>query len=331
MNKTFQVFLRDLKIARRDSMALLIIVMPIILAIGISLFTPNLNDTTVNLAMLKGDEDSINYMRQFAKVELFVNKEEIITRVNKRDNIVGLIPNGHVFDIVLQGDEAEIIEEFASVLTALYELDSSIDKTTATIYSFGHTVPPTKTMLVNMLILITVMLAGMLIAISIVGEKTDNTISAINVTPTSQIGFIVGKSMMSGIIAMISIIVALFITGYYDVNFLMIIVIGLTSLIISIVIGFAEGLVSDDVIEATANVKMVTLPAVASIAGYELLADKWQWTMYWSPFYWSYKANQLILTKSADWQTVLFCAFMVFVLSTLVFIALKSKIRRGLS
>ncbi len=191
--------------------------------------------------------------------------------------------------------------------------------------------PPLKTMLVNMLISITIMLSGMLIAISIVGEKADNTINAINVTPISQTGFVIGKSLMGGSVTMISIIASLLITGYYDINWFMIILVGFMSLILSLVIGFVEGVASDDIIEAAASVKMIMIPIAGSIVGYELLADKWQWTMYWSPFYWAYKANMLVMSKTADWGTVLLCVGMVFVLSMAVYFISLPKIRKGLS
>jgi ABC-type Na+ efflux pump permease subunit len=182
-----------------------------------------------------------------------------------------------------------------------------------------------------MLISMTIMLSGMLIAISIVGEKADNTINAINVTPVSQTAFVAGKSLMGGLIALISIVVSLFVTGYYDINWIMIIMVGLSSLMLSLIVGFVQGLASDDVIEAAANVKMILIPVAGSIAGYELLAEKWQWTMYWSPFYWAYKANLLVLTKTADWPTVLLCTAMVLVLSLAVYFIAKPKIREGLS
>jgi len=331
MNKIFQIFKRELKTTRRDSMAMLIAILPIVLAIAITQFAPGLNDTTVNLAMLKSDTVHIEYMEQFAKVETFDNLDEIIERVNKRDNIAGLLAKADNYQIFLQGDEPQVVEDYTKTLNALYELGSSIEGTTATMFTFGHTVSPIKTMLVNMLISITIMLSGMLIAISIVGEKSDNTINAINVTPVSQNMFVIGKSMMGGFIAMLSIVAALFITGYYDINWFMVLLVGATSLILALVIGFVQGLASDDVIEAAANVKIIMLPIAGSIAGYELLADKWQWTMYWSPFYWAYKANQLVLTKTADWPTILFCTAIVLGLSLLVFFAFRPKIREGLS
>ncbi len=332
MKNIFKIFFRDLKTARRDSMILLIMVMPIILAFGILLFIPGLNDTTVNIALLENDNQAhIEYMESFAKVELFDSKSVAIKRVEQRDDVVAMIQKGASYEIISQGNEPEIVVGYATSLSALYELGSNIEESTATIYSFGHTVPPIKTMLVNMLIAMTIMLAGMLIAISIVGEKADNTINAINVTPVSQTEFIIGKSLMGGFIALISIIIALLITGYYDINWFMIILVGISSMALSLIVGFVQGLASDDIIEAATNVKMIMIPIAGSIAGYELLAAKWQWTMYWSPFYWSYKANQLVLSKTADWGTVLFCTGMVLALSAVVYIVSRPRIRKGLS
>jgi ABC-type multidrug transport system permease subunit len=332
IEKIFTIFKRDLLSTRRDAMATYIIVIPLILAVGITLFTPGLNDTTVNLAMLKSDDiEHIEYMEQFAKVELFDSMDELERRVEKRDDIVAIAPTGHSYEIILQGNESEMVEEYAVLLNTLYELGATQEETTAQLISFGRTVPPLKTMLVVMLISMTVMLAGMLIAMSIVEEKAENTINAINVTPVSQTGFVVGKSLLGGTAALLGIIGAVLITGFYDINWFMIVLVGLTSMILSLVIGFLQGLSSGDVIEAASNVKMVMLPIAGSIAGYEFLADKWQWTMYWSPFYWAYKANIMILSRTADWGTVLLSTAMVIGLSLIVYFAALPKLRKGLS
>lgn len=332
MKNIFKIFLRDLKTARRDSMAMMIIIMPIVLAIGIMFFVPGLSDTTVNIILLEKDNPThIEYMKNFAKVEIVKSKSDAINRVKNRDNVVAIIEKDNGYEIILEGNEPEIVENYAISLSALYEAGATIDETTASIYSFRYTVPPIKTMLVNMLISLTIMLAGMLIALSIVGEKADNTINAINVSPVSQTQFIFGKTMMGGFIALISIVLALLITGYYSINWFMILLVGISSMVLSFIVGFLQGLASDDVIEAAANIKLVFLPVAGSIVGYELLSTKWQWILYWSPFYWAYKANQLILNKIADWPTVLFCTGMVLVLSLAVYFVLKPKIREGLS
>jgi len=332
IKKILVIFRKDFLSSRRDAMAAYIMVVPLILATGITLFAPGLNDTTVKLAMLKSDDaEHIEYMEQFSKVELFSSMDELERRVEKRDDIAAIVPSSNSYEIILQGNESEIVEEYAVQLNTLYELGATKEETTARLISFGRTVPPLKAKLVNMLILMTIMLAGMLIAMSIVEEKAENTINAINVTPISQTGFVMGKSLLGGVSALLGIIGAVLITGFYDINWFMVVLVGLTSMILSLVVGFLQGLSSEDVMEAAGSVKLLFLPIAGSIAVYEFLADKWQWTMYWSPFYWAYKANNLILSKTADWGTVLFCTAMVLSLSLIVYFATIPKIRKGLS
>ncbi|MFC1971434.1 ABC transporter permease [Chloroflexota bacterium] len=332
IKKIFVIFQRDFLSSRRDAMAMYIMVVPLLLAVGITIFAPGLNDTTVKLAMLKSDDtEHIEYMEQFAKVELFNSMDELERRVSKRDDIVAIAPTGKSYEIILQGNESEMVEEYAVQLNTLYELGATEEETTAQLISFGRTVPPLKTMLVVIVISMTIMLAGMLIAMTIVEEKAENTINAINVTPISQTGFVVGKSLLGGVAAMLGIIGAVLITGFYNINWFMIVLVGLTSMLLSFIIGFLQGLSSGDVIEAAGNVKMIFLPIAGSIAGYEFLAENWQWTMYWSPFYWAYKANISILSRTADWGTVLLCTGMVVGLSLIVYLIALPKLRKGLS
>ncbi|MFC1899692.1 ABC transporter permease [Chloroflexota bacterium] len=332
INKLFVILKRDFLSSRRDTMSTYMMVVPLILAGAIALFTPGLNDTTVTLAMLKSDDtEHIEYMEQFSKVELFNSVAELEKRVAGRDDIAAIAPRGNGYEIILQGNEEDIVEEYAVLLNTLYELGSTREETTTELISFGRTVPPLKTMLVNMLISMTIMLSGMLIAINIVEEKVENTINAINVSPVSQTVFVIGKSLLASVVAMLGIIGALIITGFYAINWFMIILVGLTSMILSLVIGFLQGISSEDVIEASGSVKMMMLPIAGSIAGYEFLADKWQWTMYWSPFYWAYKANRMILSQTADWGTVFLSTGMVIGLSLIAYLAALPKLRKGLS
>jgi len=332
INKLFIILKKDFLAARRDAMATYMMVIPLILAVGVTLFAPGLNDTTVKLAMLRNDDiEHIEYMEQFSKVELFESMDELERRVEKRDDIAAIAPTGKSYEIILQGNESKIVEEYIILLNTLYELGATKEETTAQLISFGRTVPPVKTMLVVMLISMTIVLAGMLIAINIVEEKADNTINAINVTPISQTAFVLGKSLFGGTVAMLGITGAVLITGYYDINWFMIVLVGLTSMILSLVVGFLQGISSEDIMEASGNVKILMLPIAGSIAGYELLADKWQWTMYWSPFYWAYKANTMILSKTADWGTVFLSTGMVIGLSLVVYLISLPKLRKGLS
>lgn len=332
MNKIRKILKKDILTARRDSLLLYIIIAPILLAFAILFFSPGVTDSAVTVALLDSErEEYIDYMADSLQVEQFKNVEELERRVNKKDDVIAIHPKKDSYELILQGNEDESIIENVKLIHSFYELGATKDKSNAKIYSYQKTVPPLKTKLTNALILMVIMLAGMIISLGIVEEKSDQTIKAMNVSPISQNQFILGKSMLGGLVSIASIIISLVILGYTNINWLMLLVMALSSMILTSLIGFLQGIASKDVIEAASGVKLMFLPIIGAIAVYELLADKWQWTMYWNPFYWSYRSNDLILSQTADWTSVIFSFIVVLALSFLFYWIAMPKIRKGLN
>jgi ABC-2 type transport system permease protein len=328
----FTIFFRDIKVNTRDFISLYILLIPVLLGVGINLLSPSVNDTTINLAMLASDDvEKVAYLEQFAIVELFPSIDEINNRLEKRDNVVAILPNEDGSYILTQGNEPEGVIEYVKVLNTFHDLDMDVAETTVTFESFGKTEPPLKKMLVNLVLLMTSILAGMLISINIIEEKMDNTVSAMNVSPVSRVGFILGKSMMGIFLAVYGPIALLYITGFGDVNMGQMMVAILAVTIISILIGFIQGIVNDDVMDAAASVKMMFLPVGAAVAAVELLSDKWQVLFYWIPFYWTYKGNISILSYTATWTQIVGYTAIVILIAAVTYAKLAPKIQKGLS
>ncbi len=76
---------------------------------------------------------------------------------------------------------------------------------------------------------------------------------------------------------------------------------------------------------------MLFLPLAGSVAVAELLSDKWQWVVYWSPFYWTYIGVDKILTYQAEWREVLIYAGIVLLISAIVYVLLMPRIKKGLN
>ncbi len=331
IRKMFRIFLRDAKVNLREFMSLYIILAPVLFAIVINLLAPGITDTNVRVAFIEGDNPAqVEYFKQFSQVEELKDMNALEERVKRRDDIVAIVPDGDRYYIMAQGNENEIVVEHVKFFKTLFEEGRTVEDSTATIHDFGVKVPPTKKMWGNVSILFTSLLAGMIIALNIVEEKMENTVSAINVTPISRKAFVFGKCMMGVLLALIGSVALVFILGFWGVNLGQLIIILLASTLISVLIGLIEGITSDDVMTAVGNVKMLFLPLAGSIAGCELLADKWQWILYWSPFYWAYKGNEAVLANHATWPQVLLYTGIILVISALVYMYLAPKIRKGL-
>jgi len=332
LKKIWIIFSRDLKISSRDFLGLYILVLPVLLALGINALAPSVNDTTVHLALLEGDNpDLAANLEQYARIDLFASVDQVTTRVQERDNVIAILPAADSYYILAQGNEPEGVVDIARMLKTFVELDLQVDESSAEIVSFGRTEPPLKKMLVNLSILLTSVLAGMLIAINIVEEKVDNTVSAINVSPISRQAFILGKSLIGMFLSIYGAVAIVWITGFGHVNLGQLLLAIAAATVITVLIGFIQGINNDDVMNAAAGIKMLFLPLAAGVAAAELLSDKWQVLAYWIPFYWTYKGNDAILSCSASWPQILLYTAIVLAISSAVYVYLAPKIQKGLA
>ncbi len=331
MKRILTIFRRDLKVNSKDFLSLYIMVIPIIFAIVINLVSPGVNDTTVNIALVEGENIKLEeYLKDFAKVTTYKDREEVEKRVSKRDEVFGYVANGEEYTIISQGNEKEEIVDYVKLLVTFYEEDVQVEDSTAVIHDFGRTMPPLKKLLVNIAMLFSAVLGGMLIAINIIEEKTDRTIRAIHLTPTSRNGYILGKSVIGALVPLYGSVAILLITGFNDINWLQMMILVIVSMVMSILFGFIQGINNASVIDAAASVKMLFLPLAGAVAVAELLSANWQWVAYWVPFYWTYKGVDEVLTYTADWTNILLYTGIVLVITVVVYLMLMPKIRKGL-
>jgi ABC-type Na+ efflux pump permease subunit len=329
--KIWAVFARDIKVNTREAMPVFILVLPLLLAIGINLITPGINDTTVNVAMVKNESTAqADYFNQFAHVELFDSRQAVENRVMERDSMLGIVQEGGGFVILAQGNESETVVDYTKLIKSLFETGAGLEDANTEIVEFGRTIPPLKKIMVNILLLLNAVLAGMLISLNILEEKSDRTIGAVNVAPISRGAFILGKSLTGVVFALILTIVCIVVTGFYGVNIAQTVLVVLATAVISMMVGFIQGINSSDVMEAAGSVKLMFLPLAGSVAGYQLLSGPWQIFFYWSPFYWAYRANDRILSQNGTWPEMLLCLGAILVICAAIYLILAPRIRKGL-
>lgn len=331
IRRALLIFIRDLRVSTRDFLSLYVILVPILFAVAINLLVPSVNETTVSLAFLRSDEQEYaDFYRDFAVVEEFDNLASLEHRLGKRDNIVAILPENSSHYILSQGNEPEGVIDMAKLLKTLQDTDTAQKRSTAEIVDYGRTIPPLKNLLVAAAILFTSILGGILISMSIVEEKVDQTVSALNVTPMSRGAFVLGKSLMGVLLAVFGSFAIVLLTGYRDISFaqLTISLLGIT--LISVMVGFIQGLNSDDVITAAGGMKLLFMPLAGAIAAVEILNTFWQRFFYPLPYYWSYKSVNEILSSTATWPGILGQTGIVVLISALLALFIVPRIRKGL-
>jgi len=293
---------------------------------------PSAGSTTINIAV---DDtiaaNMITYLEDYGKVEVLGSRDDLVKRVEKMDDIYGLSKTADGYEIINQGNETggglQILEYIVNA-DANSGIDIGVDIKSSDI---GWRLSPLKQYGANFLIVFGSVFGGMLIVLSLVEEKMDNTLSAINVAPISKVEFVIGKGLLGFIIPIIGTLGTLFILGFTQLNIGMTLLTVICIAIISVVIGFGVGVVNTEPIGAIASMKMTFLPVMASIFGGIFLADKWHFLLYWSPFYWAYRSIDSIILETATWSNILINSSIILALTAIVFVALSKRIKHGLN
>ena len=145
MKKVFRVFRRDLKIAAKEPLVFWIFLAPVLLAVLVNMVSPGVNDSSVNLAVNKNaGSDYIENVKDYVNVELYNSREEIEQRVERRDEVLGIIKEDGKLKIIAQGNESEQSLKMAQIINALYHLDllhADEIESRLSCYSFNESIP----------------------------------------------------------------------------------------------------------------------------------------------------------------------------------------------
>lgn len=332
LSKVFRILQRDIKSGMRDYMVLYIIIFPFILAFILKMMTTSVGSITVNVAVDNTiSEDMILYLEDYSKVEIFDSNSKMIERVQRTDDIFGITMIDGNYVVYQQGNETQGTVEILDLIVTSYEnqdLEVPID---VRISDIDWKLSPLKQYGGSLLAIFMSVLGGMVILINLIEEKTEKTLTAINVSPTKRSEFVIGKGLMGFILPIFHSIGMLLLLNFGRIDYFMVLVTTMSIALISVVIGFSIGVTNDNILAGISSLKMMFLPVLGSIFGAIFLNVKWHPFLYWSPFYWAFKSMDAIILKEATWGMILVNSGIILGISLLVFAGLSKKISRGLN
>ncbi len=332
LKRIFAIMLRDLKSGTRDFMIIYILIAPFLLALILKALVPSAGSTTIKVAVPESlDEAVVSYLEGYAKIELLEDEKAITNRVEKTDDIFGLVAKDGGFLIIAQGNEVKGTQELLAYIMDAYEnkdINLPIEVKTSDI---GWKLSPLKQYGANFLIVFGSVFGGMLILLALVEEKMYNTLAAINVAAISKVEFVIGKGLLGFIVPLVGTIGTFLILDFEGLNYGMALVTVFCIALISVIIGFAIGIINSEPIGAIASMKMVFLPVMASVFGGIFLSEKWHVLLYWSPFYWAFRSVDAIILQTATWTQIAINSGIIIGLTAIVFALLSKRIRHGLN
>lgn len=332
MKKIIAIVSRDVKSGTRDWLIMYLAIAPILIALVLKALIPGVSDTTLNVVLLEDTKGEVKtHIETYAKVTYVDDQAALEERVLRMDDVFGLTIDQDNYAIISQGNEVyNMVQLFSSVIDQYRYKDLDIKAEVIT-SDMGWTMSPIKLYGTIIVIMFTTILGGMMIVLNLVEEKMSNTLSAINVTPTSRVELIAGKGLLGFILSIFGAYITIFILGFSDINTAMLAVTVFCLAWISVIIGFGIGVVNDEPISAVASMKMTFVPLLASVFGAMYLPAKWMFVLYWSPFYWAYINIKDVLMQEGIWSEILMRNAFILVITGLVFVGLKSRIKRGLN
>lgn len=329
--RLFTITGRDLKSGFRDWLYIYIFLAPLLFAYLLKAVIPGVGSTTINIAVLESiDQEVVDHLETYAKVEKFADLEAIEERVTQTDDVFGLIQKPDGYNIVQQGNEMEGTIKILQFAVNSYENKDMELPVEVVLSDIGWRMSPWKQNGAIMMILMNTVIGAMLIVMSIVEEKVSNTLAMLNVTPLTRFQFVIGKSLPGVILPVFGAFAIFWVVGFSGIDYAMVTVVVFATSLISMIFGFSVALYNTDMMEAIGSLKMILLPVYASVAGYIMLDPEWHWTFYWSPYYWAYEVLDHIILETATWEMVAMNSSIILLITALSFVAMSKKIRQGM-
>jgi ABC-2 type transport system permease protein len=333
IKRILAITMRDIKSGLRDYMVLYIFIAPLLFALILKMLIPTAGSTTINIAVDKSIEQNMrDYLKGFGRVEVVNDVETVKKRVQDTDDIFGLVKSTDQHSTIFQqGNESQGTVEILEYIVDSYENKDFKIPIEVKISDIGWKISPLKQYGANFMLLFMSVLGGMIILINIVEEKQYNTLSAVNVSPITRVEFVIGKGLLGFLLPIINSFVILGILRFPGINYIMVTVVTISIALISIIIGFVIGVMNDNPLSAISSMKTTFVPLLISVFGGIYLKGKWLFLLYWSPFYWAYDAMNSILLKEATWNHVLTNCGIIVIITTITFILLSKRIKKGLN
>ena len=329
MKRILNVFRIDTINGVRDKMVIYILVAPIIFSFFFRIIAPDFQSLSLSFVTLKDQKATLEALEKFGSVEPVSSEAEMKERVGRSDDSVAIYKKGESFNLFLQGNESEEIEEIAKIILTGLQSDTTryIDFKES---DQGRFVAPVTVFGFTFVVIISFVLGGMVIGFNIIEEKESGAMRALMVTPIKKSELILGRSILGIIIPLIHAFLAVLILDLPTMDYLKLIIVTISSSIIGIVVGFLIGVISSSQMSGIANMKisgwLLLMPVILGF----ILPERLHFIFFWSPTYWSFVVLKDIVNRSINWSSFAIQILWICLTTATLFLLMMSRIKKGL-
>ncbi len=348
MRQLTQMFKFDLKSNMSNFMGAYMIIVPMIMILILRFFLPSMDSTAATIAVVTEGphavkQEVIDELEKFANVKAYDSIKDMEQKLRGAGSAEGLYwdQENEQYVSVLERNikKNTAFSSGARVIRQYYVEKYYPDRAKTNTFvsdvpeeiSHRSEISPVATMGGSIFILFMSFIGAFIIGLGIVNDKELGTNRALQVSPLTTTEYYVGRSILPLLVMAFYTIIALLILGLIHVNILQVYVLVIASFAITLFFGLLIGAIGSNDNEAIGIGKMLGMLLMLSVLGGTLLPDKWQWVVYWTPFYWIYNALESVFIQTASWGDVIWKGGLVIVICLAYFMLLKKQITKGLS
>lgn len=304
MKRIFNLTIKDFVNSFRDKMNVYIYIAPIIIAIAVRLFLPDLSGQSLKVAMLENSKSKTEISKYYNVIEV-KDKNELYNRIKEYDDVVGIIYSNNNYEIVLEGNEEESTIQYAKIVITNIKNNHHIPISNE---NLGEKESNLKEIISAGVIMLIVGVAGMSMGFSIVEDKESKMIEAFGVSPINIFGYISSKLITTAILSILLAFIAQLIMVGFSFDLGQFLLVLFSAYLMSILIGFLMGTFADTQNSAIALVKIiifffVMLPMISLIVPKSI-----EWFFYIIPGYWIFK---LLIGSLIGIEMSMFLVFLI--------------------
>lgn len=276
---------QDLANALRDNLLIYMIVAPLLLAVAARLFLPSLEGITVTFAVDGSSVETavIDQLHQYGNVELLDSRADVVARVNRVDDIPGIVRDGDTYTVILEGNEPEGAAVGTAVLQTILAGDSPTTYETVAL-SEGQSLVTEYGAIA--LLMLAVMMGAVVAGFIMVDEKESNAIRALAVSPLTLGQFTLARLLFAlGLSTIIAFGSSLIVVGT-AVNYGLLLIGCVVASGVAILVGSILGIFSDNQVQAVALIKVLMLVYMTLPFVTVFIPRNWHWPFYVLPNYW---------------------------------------------
>lgn len=329
MKRIINFILKDITVARRDNIILYMLIAPLLIAFIMRLFIPSLESSTVAFAVdVSQGTEFAEKLKGYGKVYVMQDDAATRERVGKTDDVIGITATEGKYTVILEGNENDEIKEAAYVVLADITRGQRIAQ-----YSINNTgggKSLIKEYSAILIILMSVLIAGMSAGFNIIDEKESGAVRAISVTPLRMWQYLAARSIIITVFALILSLLSTLILLGTRVNLLYTAVGTLFCSGIAILLGILIGGFAENQIKGIAMVKVIAFPFTIIPVASIFIPQKWQALLYIFPNYWMFRIFFNIFVKvdiSGFWLSAVITLAISAVFLLLLIFPLKKRLR----